>query len=435
MKNVTELAKFREELELAANEQTQIADLIQSESRAMTDTEMARFDELADKKVELKKQIATFERLETVKSDKASDKFAAPVIHTKKANVGDAGRAWLTNGVDQLFKSEYADAANDIGFKWRNESFSTKLYSNSEMLQFSSDGQVKGNAARGGYSVNDLVIQGFERALKSFWGWQDIVTVVRTPKGDDYGVLCNNDTGNLAGYVAEMGTVPATDTTFARKTLKAYKIGSGIYPVSSELIEDSSEDIMSLVGYNNGTRCARFLSQQITNGDGNTGHIRGFTNDVTQGYETIYVDAVTDADMVGLYFTLDEAYRNSPKCAWMMHSLIAAGLVLNNGNLTTNGFTGAPQLSYLGKPIFINDNLPSTFEAGEPCVYFGDWSKLNVRIVRDVTFGVDTSIFFKEEAVATKATLRADSLLIDAGTHPVLSLVVNGDSGAPHYHE
>lgn len=113
---------------------------------------------------------------------------------------------------------------------------------------------------------------------------------------------------------------------------------------------------------------------------------------------------------------------------WMMHSLVLAEIVkledADGRKLFGQGLNGSPQMTLLGKPIVVNDFLPSTLAATNKVVYFGDFSHVHVRMVRDVNIAESSEQHWLEDARAYKATLRADSAYVNAGTDPILHLAM-----------
>jgi len=86
------------------------------------------------------------------------------------------------------------------------------------------------------------------------------------------------------------------------------------------------------------------------------------------------------------------------------------------------GLNGSPQLSMLGKPIVVNDNLPSVLAIDAIPVYFGDFKSVKVRLVRDMSIRESSDQYFLEDAKCWITDLRADSQYVNAGSDPIKSL-------------
>ena len=436
---------IREEAaELEAQQQAMVAELETRNEKAFSDEEMEAFDDLEARKEELFRQADSLERVQ--KLSKREDIFKAVKSKhiTRKAGPSKkdadlALRSVLANGVESRFANleEWREAGDKLNLRNGSSEFTIRMLSESDLIEKRDQSTT---AVEGGYSISDGIVVGFEKALANYWNWGDIVTMHRTASHTPLTIVTNNDTSNEGAYLDELTAVSNTSMTFARTVLNAYKIASGVFPVSNELLEDSEINISAIVADGLAERLGRKLSREITNGDGNTGHLRGFTNDTVTGVTADYTDGFAWDDLIDLYFSVDEAYRSNAR--WMMSSSTLAficKLVDSYGRPLYMPFNdplvGAPRLTLMGKEVIINDWLdsavPGTPGLGDQVVYFGDFSKIHVRMVRDITTRVSNEKYFLEDAVAMISTLRADAKLLNAGTNPVKHLRLNTSSGAP----
>ena len=98
----------------------------------------------------------------------------------------------------------------------------------------------------------------------------------------------------------------------------------------------------------------------------------------TQAVET-GATSVGSADIANLYYAFDEAYRDSPKCAWLMFkgTLGKLAAIITAQGLPIVQWQG-PEAWILGKPVRISPSMPSIGAQNVPIV-FGDLSYFCVR--------------------------------------------------------
>lgn len=438
--NHSELSLVREEKSDVVAEMKNLAAKWEAGEDA-TEEEIKRFDECKIKDDQLAKRIAVLERLgEAAKKEQMPKAYAPAVARKKELTVEDSNKAlkaYLLRKSDG-YCDEYGEAAERCGVSYRNESLNFSLLNNSELIQRSSDGQNITTNADGKYTVNDRMASGFERAFATHWDFQRFCTVKRVPNGTPQFEIIQNDTANSAAYNTELTAATILDTAFDRVNFDYYKAATALL-FSTELQEDSTEDIATILGSTAGERQARFLSQEITVGDGDPGHVNGWANQVTDGVTSHFNDAVTYDDLLALWGAVDQKYRESPNAAWVMSTAVylsIVGLTDTTGRplfqAMSGGMNEAPRMLLLGKPVILNDWLEDEVTAGNVVVYFGDMSKIHVRIARDVNIRtVDSGEYALKDAVLVVSTVRFAVAYVDAGTHPIQCLTINAASGAP----
>lgn len=390
--------------------------------------------------LKLQAEIATLERSERIKNLTVPKTEATPTIRSGKSKItrsdcNDAVKAFLSKNTS-LWDASYAEAAEKVGFNYRTDDLVIRLRSQSDLIQRD---QTIATPSAGGYSVNETVVQAFEKALDSSeYPWQSLFTVHRKGHGKPWSYVLSNDT-NKGGYYAELEQVTPTAHTFSRVTFGAYKIASGIERISTELIEDSEIDILSVLGSVLADRLNRTLWEEFTVGDGSgNDHITGFTEDSQVSGDATYVDAVTYQDLVGLLYSVPEKYR--VRGTFMVHSdwmRFLVGMVDDVNRPLFQAYSGgmneAPRGTLLGRPIVVNDFLDNTVEAGAPVVYFGDFSRYHVSIARDIQIrqsGLNERHLY-DDCVSMAAFARVDGKLVDASGSALKHLVLNSQSGAP----
>jgi len=421
-----DIKRNKEEMGELKDEMLAMKELVKTEERSFNDEEFPKWDDLENKYNELKSKVDTAERMERVPAK--SDIVVAQRSYKPKQEVitrSDAGRAacaWFTRNSNN-FKSEYAEAADKVGFNHNNKLLDFKLRSDDDVVQVRS--QSVGVLADGGYSVSGEIVGGFEQALESVWGWQEHCEIIRTDHYAPHRIVTLDDTTNDATYAAELTSYSNVDMVFSDALLGAWKITSGIFPISNEILDGNEIGLASKIGGILGARIARKLSKEVTNGTGSSA-LRGFTKagDVTVGVTAASATVLAQNELYDLYFSVLDQHRES--AVWMMHSLVLNQIVqledTTGRKLMGAGLNGSPQLSMLGKPIVVNDNLPSVLAIDAIPVYFGDFKSVKVRLVRDMSIRESSDQYFLEDAKCWITDLRADSQYVNAGSDPIKSL-------------
>jgi len=340
--------------------------------------------------------------------------------------------------------SDLADAAMDQFLRRGSESLSTEQrrifapvdgYRDGIQLRTASPlSDVTG--AAGAYMVPQGFLAVLEQAKKWYGGMLQVgATVLRTATGASLPYPNLNDTGNVGELVAENTQVSqaATEMSFGRITLGAYKYSSKLVLVPIELIQDSAFDVQGLVANALGIRLGRIQNTHFTTGTGSsqpngvvTAATSGTTGATGETAKWVYADIPT------LIHSVDPAYRIGAK--FMLNdasALVTELMVDGNGRpLLNSSFLGISQevkagdptnplkYSILGYPVVINNDV-ATMSANAKSVLFGDFSKYIIRQCLDfmlVRFGEKYMDYGQIGFVAFE---RCDGNLQDAGTHPI----------------
>jgi predicted phage gp36 major capsid-like protein len=272
----------------------------------------------------------------------------------------------------------------------------------------------------------------FELAMLQFGGIRNVADILRTATGNPLPWPTGNDSSNKGVMLGENTAVATTtDPTFGLVMWNAYKFTSKMILVPVELLEDSAFDLPSIIGAMCGERIGRIQADYFTTGTG-AAQPKGIVTAATVGKTTASATAIKYAELVDLVHSVDPAYRGGSKVGFMFHDLILAYLSkLTDGN---------------GKPIWDNSNQgnlgantitiavgstrsPSTSRwrrrwrpATRPCCSATSASTRSAtsRASDSAGWWNGTPIQDQEGFVAFA---RADGNLLDAGTHPVSSVL------------
>ena len=274
----------------------------------------------------------------------------------------------------------------------------------------------------GAYLIANEAMAPLERALLAFGGMRQASTVRRTRNGADWPIPTNDDTSNKGALLAENTIAVSKDPAFGQTVLEAYKFTSKKILVSRELMQDSNENLASLLGELLGERIGRITNDYFTTGTG-TGEPRGLVTASTASGTQLAAQTPTSAEMVAIEHSVDPSYRNG--AAWMFHDTMLAEMKKITDASTgrpiwlPNMAGGAPD-TILGYPYFINQSMAVAAGSGAAkSILFGRLSKYWIRDVADIQLFRLDELYAEYYQVAFVAFSRHDGDLLDAGTHPV----------------
>lgn len=404
---------------------------------SFNEEQLKRYDEWDAEREELESKEQTMLRCDKIKSltAKRSETFGSPGIVVKnrptKQDYDNSFRAFVLHGTKHQ-QDSFRRSADQVDVD----------YTANQWIVRAQSSDVSGE---GGETVQDSIYQGVVHALESFGGVASVARTVRTNDAVPLKFATTDNTSRGGAWRANQNAAAISNTsaTFSTATISAHTLASSTYPISYELIQDSSEDVLRLVGEIIGEGLARERSNAYVNGTGaGDNEPRGILLDASSAVTPI-TNQLAPENFHDLYFSVDELYRNSPSCAWVMHDdtlnfLLSGATMLDSDGRpllyhSGNSLRDAPAGTILGKRVIIDNSMPvmGTFAAqGDHVVAFGDWSKFILRTVGDINIERDTT-FARQLATGLFGWTRTDSLLVDAGGGAIKLMstgVVSGDS-------
>lgn len=236
--------------------------------------------------------------------------------------------------------------------------------------------QGVGVTTAGGY----LIPQGFRAKLvetmKAFGAVAEVAEVISTNTGATLPWPTNNDTGNVGALLAENVQDTEQDLTLGQASLGAYKYTSKIVRVSLELIQDLDwVDVESLLARKLGERVGRIENQHQTTGTG-TNQPQGIVTGATSGVTAASGTAITADELIDLEFSVDPAYRQSPRAAYMASDAAAKAFrkLKYSGSgeyIFAAGTNGGPDTVF-SRPLVINPDMAAP-AISVKSVLFGDF--------------------------------------------------------------
>jgi HK97 family phage major capsid protein len=214
----------------------------------------------------------------------------------------------------------------------------------------------------------------------------DVVTVVQEP---DFTLRplqvpewdLSNVSATLLGEI--VGQTPSAIPTLQQLLLNKFRFNTS-FNASLEWEQDASTaygvDPLDALSYANGVALARGINHYLVNGDGVTGP-GGILQCADSGVTTTASNVVGYDDLVEVFYSIDKAYRNAPKCAWLVTDAVEKQIrKLKDDDHRPLFPISDGILQVFGKPVHVAPDLPNfnaslgTQSAGSFCV-FGDLSK------------------------------------------------------------
>jgi HK97 family phage major capsid protein len=239
---------------------------------------------------------------------------------------------------------------------------------------------------------------------------ENCVTLIKSTNGRVMVLPVYDDAANEAVLIGE-----AADTTGQQVNLgspnnaklAAYSFRTPIHKISEEAFQDISECATALDLFKRfaSVRLARKIGQYLVSGSGvnqPTGLVTALaavgapqtvaagSNANTGGAET-GTTSVGSADLAKLYYSVNEAWRYSSKCAWLMNDTVLSQLmqmVTKQGLPIVDFRSGVPMI--LNKPVRVSPSMASNGSGNVP-VIFGDLSQFVTRLVMDEKTGIRVS--------------------------------------------
>ena len=276
-----------------------------------------------------------------------------------------------------------------------------------------------------------FVPQGFypilTEALLSYGNVLNVITQIDVDNGAPTKYATVNDTTNLLSVLGEMNTVSEVDpSAISGAIISSDFLTTGVIKVSLAELGDSSFNLDEWIKSSFGKRYYRGLSSMVTVGS-STGNIASLVTSATVGATLADPTKIQWSDMVSLYAALDPAYEAD--ATWGMNTATRGVLLATVDTLGRPLYIPAPTAEtfdmVLGKRVVINpflSNFTQTTSNVFPITY-GDHSAY---LLRNVKPGLSimrlNERYMDQGAVGFIGFSRAGGALLDAGTHPVLTM-------------
>lgn len=232
----------------------------------------------------------------------------------------------------------------------------------------------KGMDSAGGYLVPDSMEKKIVHALAESNMVRRLATVIHT-YGNNHKIPLLNELTE-AQWLGETAALQMGEAVFNSVSLRSHKLGLMLL-VSNELLKDSGVDMETFLAEAFAEQIASTEEEAFINGSG-VNMPKGLLSSGSAeiGLTAQATEALTVEEIISLYYSLDEKYRQS--AVFMMHEDTAKALSLlkdENGHyLWREALNGDQPDRLLGRPVYISRFMPKMAAGAKP-VLFGDLSK------------------------------------------------------------
>jgi HK97 family phage major capsid protein len=260
---------------------------------------------------------------------------------------------------------------------------------------------------------------------------ENVVTIVNSDNGGPIQFPQIDDTQVTAVIVTENYQTGETDVPVGNVTLPmAPTWRSKLVKASLELVQDSGYPLEDVLTYSFALRLARGIGQAFVPQLLSAAQLGATANGASAndgGAETGGT-SIGSQDLESLVGSVDEAYRMSPKCRWLMRSstlsMILKVLDKYGRPVFPRERNAAGEAMLLGFPVSISPSMPAVptiASAGNIPVAFGDLSRFFVRVAKNASrlrihqeqfaiYGqVGYEMFMRTNALLAIATSASDS--------------------------
>jgi HK97 family phage major capsid protein len=173
-------------------------------------------------------------------------------------------------------------------------------------------------AASGGYTIPEGFLAELEKKVVFYNPLRTVSRIITTETGNSLPFPTIDDSSNSAAVGVENTAPSATDMTFGQITLGAYRYES-LIQVSNELLRDSGIDLASEIASLLGERIGRKEATDHATGNGTT-TAQGVVTGASAGATGATTTTITLANIMALRNSLDFGYQQNG--SFMMHQSI-----------------------------------------------------------------------------------------------------------------
>ena len=349
------------------SQMTALVETAKAEERAMSEEEVAKFDELEK---EIKNIDATIEREEKIENMEEKEIKVEENQETVEVKEERAFKEYILNerAGELVAGNKGAVIPTTIANK-----IMTKVYDICPILQRSTKYNVKGNLELPFYDESSSTI--------------------------------------TMAYATEFTALSSKAGSFDKIELTGYLAGA-LTLVSNSLINNSNFDIVNFVINEMAKAIARFIEKELL--VGTSGKVAGLTG-VTQSVTTASATAITADEIIKLKDAVKDAYQDNG--IFIMSNATRTALrLLKDGNqryLLQDDVTSPFGATLLGKPVYVSDNM-ADIKAGAVTVYYGDMSCLATKFSEDVNIQVLRERYADAHATGVIGWVEFDGQVADA---------------------
>lgn len=222
-----------------------------------------------------------------------------------------------------------------------------------------------------------------------------------------------------AAYVDDLTELTEQTGKFTTIKLQNFIIGS-LAKISKSLMNRTDFDLLSFVIRKVAQAISEFLGKELILGTASK--MTGILS-ATTGVTTASATAITADELIDLQMSVVEQYQAN--ACWIMNKDTLKALrklkdsdgryILNQDVTTGFGWT------LLGKPVYIDANMP-TIEAEAKAIVYGDMSGLYVKLAQNVELQILNEKYATQHAIGVVGYVEADSKIVEAQKIRVLAI-------------
>lgn len=288
--------------------------------------------------------------------------------------------------------------------------------------------QNENNPTAGGYLCPAPLAEAIMVSRQEVGAMRKLSRIVPMPS--DTFAYPKQSAGTTVYYPGEENSITPSDLDFGRANLVAKK--RAIYSlVSNELKDDSIVPIVDLLATDMGHQLALKEDQEGVAGDGTStyGGVHGIRPKLIAATASIATAATGHdtwpeldyGDLAAVMGKLPARFRTgnnlkwlcSPAFKWAVMDRLA---IAQGGAPSQTIVDGIPQDRFLGYPVVLSDEMPTTAAAATVCAAFGNFDRAVLLGDRnEVRVAISEHIAFQTDQTAVRSTVRYDINVHEAG--------------------
>ncbi|AXA93571.1 phage major capsid protein [Massilia sp. YMA4] len=274
--------------------------------------------------------------------------------------------------------------------------------------------------SQAGMAVPKPVAESIADALRTYSAMRRVCTVITSDMGGEMGWPNSDGRNEIGEQLDQNAPSSSLDPSFGKTALPVFKYGSKMFRIPMELWQDACANFPTFIESRIGARIGRITNRKFTIGTG-VNEPMGIVGAATVGRIGVpgQTMTVTDDDLEDLLSSVDESYRLSPSCYWMMREETLRSIAKLKD---PDGFPlqlverGADLVQRLkGYPIVINPDMP-LMAPGAKSILFGDFSTYVIRDVLqvDIRRMVDSALILNGQ-IGMIGFARSGGAYVDVG--------------------
>lgn len=222
---------------------------------------------------------------------------------------------------------------------------------------------------------------------------------------------------NVAYQGDEFTSLVAGQGKFTSVELKGYAHGA-LSVVSRKLLNNTDINVTNFLTNKMTQAFAEFWEKELLVGTGaSNNHMTGAistTNLVATGNTTYTAANAAKIDkLIDLQLAVPQQYQKN--CIWIMNKAVFTELRKvkdGNGNYYMaygKGLTGGFDWEFLGKPVYISENMPDAESANNVPILYGDFSGMAMKISQDLEIQLMREKYIDKNAIGIVGWAECDS--------------------------